>query len=108
MDPSFARKRQAHCPKTGGDSNLAPLDSTPVKFDTDYFKELTKKRGLLHSDQVLFESKASTNHIVKKYSFDRDLFFMEFGKSMIKMSEIDTLTGNEGEIRRNCKRVNSN
>lgn len=108
IDPAFARKRQANCPKNGGDTKLAPLDSTSVKFDTDYFTDLTKRRGLLHSDQVLFAKEASTNHLVQKYSANRDLFFSDFGNSMIKMGNIHPLTGNKGEIRRNCRRVNSN
>ncbi|CAM8971529.1 unnamed protein product [Rhodiola kirilowii] len=108
IDRSFARKRQATCPiRNGGESNLAPLDSTVATFDTDYFTELTKRRGLLHSDQVLFESGASTNGLVKKYSANKALFFSDFGNSMIKMGNIKPLTGNKGQIRKNCRKVNS-
>nr|QGP73760.1 Peroxidase 60 [Sedum alfredii] len=107
IDPNFARTRQATCPRTGGDTRLAPFDATGNKFDTDYFKELVKRRGLLHSDQALFVNGASTKDLVKKYSGDRALFFADFGKSMIKMGNITPLTGKNGEIRKNCRKVNS-
>ncbi|CAM8969953.1 unnamed protein product [Rhodiola kirilowii] len=107
IDPVFARNRQRTCPRNGGDTNLAPLDQTAAKFNTDYFTALTKRRGLLHSDQALFESGASTNDLVLKYSANTALFYSDFGKSMIKMGNIKPLTGSNGEIRKNCRRVNS-
>ncbi|KAK8556099.1 hypothetical protein V6N13_070168 [Hibiscus sabdariffa] len=37
IDPAFAKQRRATCPRTGGNTNLAPFDSTPAHFDTAYF-----------------------------------------------------------------------
>uniref|UniRef100_A0A7N0V0R5 Peroxidase n=1 Tax=Kalanchoe fedtschenkoi TaxID=63787 RepID=A0A7N0V0R5_KALFE len=107
IDPVFARNRQATCPRSGGDSKLAPLDPNPANFNTDYFAALTKRRGLLHSDQALFGRGASTSDLVKKYSANRYLFYSDFGNSMIKMGNIKPLTGKQGEIRKNCRKVNS-
>ncbi|XP_054824983.1 peroxidase 20 isoform X2 [Prosopis cineraria] len=41
------------------------------------------------------------------YASNQKLFFASFAKSMIKMGNINVLTGNEGEIRRNCRFVNT-
>ncbi|KAE8718280.1 Peroxidase 2 [Hibiscus syriacus] len=63
IDPVFAENRRATCPRTGGDTNLAPLDPTPARFDNAYFNNLVKQRGLLISDQALF-SGGSTDDLV--------------------------------------------
>lgn len=41
------------------------------------------------------------------YASNEKLFFTSFAKSMIKMGNINVLTGDAGEIRRNCRFVNT-
>ncbi|XP_022761427.1 peroxidase 2-like [Durio zibethinus] len=105
IDPVFAKKRRATCPFTGGDSILAPLDPTPVHFDIAYFNNLVKQRGLFISDQALFNG-GSTDKRVKTYSSYPEVFWKDFRKSIIKMGNIKPLTGNQGQIRVNCRKVN--
>ncbi|KAJ0046563.1 hypothetical protein Pint_06657 [Pistacia integerrima] len=108
IDSSFAKTRQANCPRTNGtgDNNLAPLDlQTPTYFDNSYFKNLIAKKGLLHSDQQLFNG-GSTDSIVKSYYSSPSTFTSDFVAAMIKMGDIQPLTGSQGEIRKNCRRVN--
>ncbi|KAJ4720179.1 Peroxidase [Melia azedarach] len=108
IDASFARTRQGNCPRaTGnGDNNLAPLDlQTPTSFDNNYFKNLINRRGLLHSDQQLFNG-GSTDSIVRTYSNSPNTFTSDFIAAMIKMGDISPLTGSNGEIRKNCRRAN--
>ncbi|XP_021715182.1 peroxidase 4-like [Chenopodium quinoa] len=108
IDPTFAATRQANCPKQAGngDFNLAPLDrQTPNKFDNDYFQNLVQKRGLLHSDQELYNG-GSQDSLVKKYSTNQAVFFQDFVAAMIKMGNIKLLTGTKGEIRKNCRVIN--
>ncbi|KAH1089455.1 hypothetical protein J1N35_016712 [Gossypium stocksii] len=105
IDPAFAKKRRATCPRTGGNTNLSPFDPTPARFDTAYFKNLVKERGLLTSDQALF-SGGLTDKLVETYSKNPNTFWVDFGKSMIKMGNIKPLTGNQGQIRVNCRKVN--
>ncbi|KAK4253387.1 hypothetical protein QN277_010705 [Acacia crassicarpa] len=107
IDPNFARDLQRGCPTNGGDTNLAPLDPTAACFDQAYFSNLLYKKGLLHSDQQLFTG-GSTDDYVKKYSYDTKAFYEDFANSMIKMGNIKPLTGSQGEIRANCRKVNSN
>ncbi|KAH1129714.1 hypothetical protein J1N35_001092 [Gossypium stocksii] len=105
IDLVFAKERRATCPRTGGNTNLAPFDPTPTRFDTAYFKNLVKERGLLTSDQALFNG-GSTDKLVETYNKNPDAFWVDFRKSMIKMGNIKPLTRNQGQIRVNCRKVN--
>ncbi|KAB2088945.1 hypothetical protein ERO13_A03G024000v2 [Gossypium hirsutum] len=108
IDASFAKARQSSCPRTSGsgDNNLAPLDvATPNSFDLKYFNNLLNKKGLLHSDQILFNG-GSTDSLVKTYSSNTKKFYSDFVTAMIKMGDITPLTGSNGEIRKNCRKPN--
>ncbi|XWS71926.1 hypothetical protein CRYUN_Cryun03dG0180400 [Craigia yunnanensis] len=108
IDVNFATLRKQNCPMSREDNNTAPLDATPTQFDTQYFKDLLQFRGLLHSDQELFTGNngTSADALVLYYSNNPPAFFVDFGASMIKMGNLHPLTGTNGEIRRNCRRVN--
>ncbi|KAH7529032.1 hypothetical protein FEM48_Zijuj05G0140500 [Ziziphus jujuba var. spinosa] len=107
IDAGFAATRRRRCTMVDADrGNLAPLDLvTPNSFDNNYFKNLIQKKGLLHSDQVLF-SGGSTDSIVSEYSRNPSAFLTDFASAMVKMGEIEPLTGSAGQIRRICSAVN--
>ncbi|KAI3993619.1 hypothetical protein MKX01_002632 [Papaver californicum] len=107
IDSSFVTTRKNNCPSaSSGDDNLAPLDvQTPTTFDNNYFKNLVNKKGLLHSDQVLFDG-GSTDSQVSTYSNNPSIFSADFAAAMIKMGDISPLTGSSGEIRKNCRKAN--
>lgn len=108
IDSTFAKIRQKNCPRTSGsgDNNLANLDlRTPTHFDNNYYKNLIIKRGLLHSDQVLFNG-GTTDSLVKSYSQNEMAFDSDFVAAMIKMGDNKPLTGKQGEIRKNCRSLN--
>lgn len=108
IDSTFAKIRQKNCPRTSGsgDNNLANLDlRTPTHFDNNYFKNLIIKRGLLHSDQVLFNG-GTTDSLVKTYSQNEKTFDSDFVAAIIKMGDNKPLTGKQGEIRKNCRSLN--
>ncbi|XP_057743941.1 cationic peroxidase 1-like [Arachis stenosperma] len=107
IDPSFAKSMQEICPISGGGNNLASLDvSTTIdQFDNRYFTDLVNKKGLLHSDQVLFNN-GSTDSQVQNYVNNPSLFQTDFAKAMIKMGQLSPLTSPNGEIRKQCNRVN--
>ena len=96
------------CPRKGGDTNLAPFDSTPARVDTNYYSALKYKKGLLHSDQELFRGDGGeSDKFVELYSKNVFAFAKDFGASMIKMGNLKLLTGHdEREIRYNCRKVN--
>lgn len=108
IDTSFAQSTQSNCPVTSGsgDDNLAPLDlQTPYTFDNYYYKNLINQKGLLHSDQELYNN-GSTDSQVQTYSTNPSQFSTDFAAAMIKMGDISPLTGSQGEIRKNCRVVN--
>uniref|UniRef100_A0ACD5W9W1 Uncharacterized protein n=1 Tax=Avena sativa TaxID=4498 RepID=A0ACD5W9W1_AVESA len=108
IDAGFARSRQSNCPRTAGsgDNNLAPLDlQTPTVFENAYYKNLVQKRGLLHSDQELFNG-CATDAQVRGYVGSQEAFFKDFVAGMIKMGDVTPLTGSSGQIRKNCRRMN--
>ncbi|WOK96700.1 cationic peroxidase 1-like [Canna indica] len=106
IDSSFATSTRSNCPSSGGDDNLSPLDvATPRAFDNFYYKNLVSKKGLLHSDQQLFNG-GSTDSQVMTYSKNMAKFFTDFAAAMVNMGNISPLTGSAGEIRLNCRKTN--
>lgn len=105
IDATFANSSRANCPPSGGDGNLASLDQTPARFDNNYYQNLVAQRGLLHSDQELFNG-GSQDALVRTYSTNDATFRSDFAAAMVRMGNISPLTGRNGEIRRNCRVVN--
>lgn len=106
INTQYANSLKSNCPSTGGDNTLSPLDTTtPTKFDNAYFKNLQSQKGLLHSDQQLF-SGGSTNSQVNTYSSNSATFSSDFTSAMIKMGNLNPLTGTNGQIRTNCRKTN--
>lgn len=108
INPGFAANRRGVCPASGGegDSNPAALDiGSPNRFDNSYYRNLVSGRGLLHSDQELFNN-GSQDSLVRFYSKNAAAFMNDFGAAMLKMGNISPLTGTHGEIRRNCRVIN--
>ncbi|XP_057955613.1 peroxidase A2-like [Malania oleifera] len=108
LDPTYLQTLRQTCPQGGDGSALANLDpSTPNTFDNNYFTNLQNNRGLLQTDQELFSAgTAATTAAVNRFAASESEFFDSFGRSMINMGNISPLTGNNGEIRSDCKRVN--
>ncbi|KAI3777302.1 hypothetical protein L1987_47101 [Smallanthus sonchifolius] len=108
LEQSYATQLRAKCPRTGSDQNLFAMDpGSPTKFDNGYYKNLIALKGLLSSDEILYTQNQETYDLVKHYAENQDGFFKQFAKSMIKMGNITPLTGNHGEIRKICRRINT-
>ncbi|KAJ4971488.1 hypothetical protein NE237_004587 [Protea cynaroides] len=107
INTAFGTSLKNKCPSASGDNSLSPLDTTSsTVFDSAYYTNLINSKGLLHSDQQLF-SGGSTDSQVKAYSANSATFFTDFGKAMVKMGNLSPLTGTSGQIRTNCRSVNS-
>ncbi|XP_024046431.1 peroxidase 59 [Citrus clementina] len=110
MDTSLVSELRSLC-ANGDGNNTAPLDRNSIDlFDNHYFQNLINNKGLLNSDQILYssdEAKSTTKSLVESYSSNSNLFFANFVNSMIKMGNVSPLTGTNGEIRKNCRAVNS-
>ncbi|KAF7006758.1 hypothetical protein CFC21_021765 [Triticum aestivum] len=107
INTAFATSLKANCPQSGGNGNLANLDTTtPNTFDNAYYTNLLSQKGLLHSDQVLFNND-TTDNTVRNFASNAAAFSSAFTTAMIKMGNIAPLTGTQGQIRLSCSKVNS-
>ncbi|XP_023523778.1 cationic peroxidase 1-like [Cucurbita pepo subsp. pepo] len=107
IDSDFAASLRSNCPFSGDDDKLSSLDvRTPSSFDTAYFKNLIQNKGLLHSDQALFNNGSADSHVTS-YSSNPSAFFSDFAAAMVKMSNLSPLTGTDGEIRSDCRKINA-
>lgn len=107
IDTAFATSLRANCPRSGGDNSLAPLDTaTPNAFDNAYYTNLMTQKGLLHSDQVLFNGGGADN-TVRSFASSAATFNSAFTTAMINMGNIAPKTGTQGQIRLVCSKVNS-
>lgn len=108
INASFAALRKQTCPPSGsgGDTNLAPFDvQTADGFDNAYYQNLVGQRGLLHSDQELFNG-GSQDALVRQYSTTPTRFNSDFVTAMVKMGNLLPSSGTRTEIRLNCRKPN--
>ncbi|XP_057961050.1 peroxidase N1-like [Malania oleifera] len=113
-DPSiksnFLPQLRALCPANGDGTRRVGLDTgSSGVFDTSFFSNLKNGRGILESDQKLWTDN-STKPLVQRFLGAGGLlgltFNVEFGRSMVKMSNIGVKTGSNGEIRKVCSTIN--
>ncbi|CAL5084758.1 unnamed protein product [Urochloa decumbens] len=108
INSTFASSLQGNCPRASGsgDANLAPLDApSPTTFNNDYFNSLLSQKGLLHSDQELFNG-GSADSTVRSFASSASAFSSAFTAAMVKMGNISPKTGSQGQIRLSCSKVN--
>ena len=80
--------------------------SIPGSTDVSYYINVLAKRGLFTSDQTLMTNTATANQ-VNQSKRNPLLWRSKFAAAMVKMGQLDVLTGNAGEIRSNCRVINS-
>ncbi|GLU07814.1 hypothetical protein SLE2022_247600 [Rubroshorea leprosula] len=108
IDPAFLSQLQSLCPKNGDGTRRVDIDTGSAgRFDLSFFNHLRNYRGMVESDQRLWTD-ASTRPIVQRFLGGSPplSFNIEFGRSMVKMSNIGVKTGTDGEIRKICSAVN--
>ncbi|KAF3557084.1 hypothetical protein F2Q69_00017602 [Brassica cretica] len=109
INPTFLTQLRNLCPENGNPTVLANFDlATPNTFDSHYYTNLRQGKGVIQSDQELFSTPgADTIPLVELYSKNTFEFFKAFAKSMVRMGKLKPLTGTQGEVRLNCRVVNS-
>ncbi|KAL0729905.1 hypothetical protein Bca4012_025998 [Brassica carinata] len=111
LNTTYLQTLRGLCPRTGNLSALVDFDlRTPTVFDNKYYVNLRERKGLIQSDQELFSSPNATDTIplVRAYADGTQTFFNAFVEAMNRMGNITPLTGTQGQIRLNCRVVNSN
>ncbi|XP_024379127.1 peroxidase 5 [Physcomitrium patens] len=105
----FLASLKRQCPADSVTTNPpigAPIDLdlvSPTKFDSQYFQNIIQRKGLLTSDQSLLDDSRSRNAVYKN---NGRFFNSEFGRAMQAMARVGVLTGNQGQIRKNCRALN--
>ncbi|PKI44934.1 hypothetical protein CRG98_034674 [Punica granatum] len=115
LDPTYAAFLKKKCPAlTTSDAAIndqagqivVQLETiTSNHLDNSYYKALKQRRGLLTSDQALFDSPL-TARLVGEYARKGSSWRTQFARAMVRMGSIEVLTGSQGEIRRRCSAVN--
>lgn len=109
-DPEYAEYIKGRCPTPNPDPNevlYARNDrETPMILDNMYYKNLLNHKGLLLVDQQLV-SDPTTAPFVEKMAADNGYFHDQFARAVQLLSETNPLTGDQGEVRKDCRFVNS-
>ncbi|XP_019416211.1 PREDICTED: peroxidase 5-like [Lupinus angustifolius] len=108
LDPSYASFLKRQCPQGNTNQNLVvPMDpSSPGIIDAGYYNDILANRALFTSDQTLLTN-TETASLVNQNARDPYQWASKLADAMVKMGQIGVLTGNAGEIRTNCRVVNS-
>lgn len=105
LDPAYAQQLMGVCSDPNPDT-VAPLDPTTTNtFDNLYFQNLVARKGLLTSDQVLFNDISSQATVVR-FANNAGEFNSAFSSAMRKLGRVGVKVGNQGEIRRDCSAFN--
>ncbi|GMJ00060.1 hypothetical protein like AT2G18980 [Hibiscus trionum] len=110
VDPTlnfqYAMQLRQMCPRNVDPTIAINMDpTTPRTFDNVYFKNLQRGMGLFTSDQVLFTDRRTRN-TVNLFASSNAVFNQAFVAAITKLGRVGVLTGNQGEIRRDCTRPN--
>ncbi|XP_051138655.1 peroxidase 57-like [Andrographis paniculata] len=109
MDPRLAETLLKRCGTQSRPLNRDPtvfLDQgTGSVFDNQFYGQIRSRRAILKIDQELALD-PSTARIVSIFASNRTAFNQIFERAMIKMSKIQVLVGNAGEIRKKCSVFN--
>lgn len=76
--------------------------SSGAVFDSHYYQNLLRARGILFSDQQLMANKRTARVVAAYASDDGSAFRMDFARAMTKMSGLSVLTGSQGQVRLDC------
>ncbi|KAJ4722280.1 Peroxidase [Melia azedarach] len=105
LNATYAEFLKVECPNPPNPATTVEMDpQSPLSFDSNYYRIVLQQKGLLQSDAALLTDGNSAN-IVSQLQ-DPNVFLSEFAKSVKKMGAVEVLTGNAGEIRKQCRVVN--
>lgn len=97
----FANTLKARCPRRFPSNAFAALDTSNLRFDNSYFRNVMNGRGLLTIDSELGLD-PRTGPVVQNYAANPSAFFANFASAFIKLTAFNVLSGNRGEVRTNC------
>lgn len=106
LDQNYAKFLKRKCPNPLDRTVKLELDRTSsLKFDNHYFQALNARKGLLRSDAELLTDPRAAK-LVRRFR-DFKAFMSAFTRSVKNMGDMQIITdGVDGEVRKNCRRVN--
>ncbi|GKV12028.1 hypothetical protein SLEP1_g23234 [Rubroshorea leprosula] len=106
LDPTYAAFLKTQCKSLSDNTTFVAMDpGSALNFDNHYYVTLKQHKGLFQSDAALLTNEDARN-IVQEFLIS-STFFGQFAESMVKMGDIEVLTGEQGQIRKRCAFVNS-
>lgn len=109
LDPHYAQLLRIVCPKVlqeiFNQTLVVGMNQSPFYMDSSYYGNLFKHAGLFVSDQSLLDSQTTATQAAS-YAANDLSWKVDFAQAMIKLSQVQVLTGNQGEIRANCRVIN--
>ncbi|KNA15140.1 hypothetical protein SOVF_100930 [Spinacia oleracea] len=107
MDSNYVAALRKKCVQNGPSNVLVEMDpGSSKKFDESYYKLVSKRRGLFQSDAALLDNSETKSYVQTHMGGNSASFFKDFGVSMVNMGRIGVLTGNAGQIRKVCSKIN--
>ncbi|KAL6196790.1 hypothetical protein ACLB2K_032403 [Fragaria x ananassa] len=76
--------------------------SSGAVFDSHYYQNLMRGRGILFADQQLMADMRTAQVVATFASDNGTAFRMDFAQAMAKMSTLGVLTGSQGQVRSVC------
>ncbi|XP_059632935.1 probable peroxidase 26 [Cornus florida] len=112
MKKSFLDEMRKQCPpkvKQGQHDPLVLLNprNPNYKFSNSYYSVVQNNESVLGVDQQLLYGD-DTNQLTQEFNVSLEDFRKAFALSINRMGGLKVLTGNNGEIRRNCRFTNKN
>lgn len=112
MDPTYVKTLQKMCGPTvvkGKPDPVIPLNSNSgltYQFNNSYYSRIQNHKAVLGVDQQLLLG-PDTVEIVDEFAAGFEDLRRSFAQSMSRMGSIWALTGDKGEIRRDCRYTNA-
>lgn len=79
--------------------------TSPNMMDTAYYYNVLTSKGLFASDQAMLSDPATSVEMFQNAN-NALQWKLKFASAMVKMGQMGVLTGDDGEIRSNCREIN--
>lgn len=102
-DQSLASDLRSEIMDKCNNTNSTLENGSPTQnFDSHFYRNLLRGRGLLFADQQLMADQRTAD-VVRAYATDGGhTFRTDFARAMVKMSSLGILDTSQGEVRTTC------
>ncbi|KAL6594645.1 hypothetical protein ACP70R_048383 [Stipagrostis hirtigluma subsp. patula] len=107
MNSTFAADLKKVCPQGGAGGTVLNLNrvTDPNKLSNQYYRNVASGKVMFTSDQTLMSS-SETAAMVANNSANPIAWMARFAGALVKMGNIEVLTGSAGEVRKVCSATN--